>query len=116
MSPFPTRLVVTRHRPGPDIIDELENKIPGPPISEPVRVFGWAIPTTDEPGLNHSNRTVADMNLYARPGDFRATDSVSLPGDAPGTSWQVEGDERNYENNPWWSPGLVVIELRKVTG
>lgn len=114
MSVFPLTVPVTRCRPGPDVTDPLGNPVPGPMVEEQVLVFGYSLGSSDEPNLSgHVERVDSDASLIAGSGDFSPSDEVVLP------EWGrfvVEGRPANFDNNPWWSPGVETISLRKVEG
>ena len=78
------------------------------------RVFAWSINPRDEEQGDHELRTVDELKVILRPedapspgGQFRTPD---------GQMWEVEGNPRDPNNNPWFRPGLVVCMGKKVTG
>lgn len=97
--------VVTRER------DELGNYVTSESVVEtPVKVAGWAAPTSAEPKLAGHDRKTVTVELLAPVGAFHARDAVRLPDRA--TTLEVVGDPENYEHNPFgWSPGLEVVNL-----
>lgn len=114
MSIFPLTQEVTRLRSGEDGTDAHGNQIPGPTEEDQVLVFAWWIGSSGEPQLpGHVERVESDASLIAGPGDFLPTDHVVLPGHGV---FEVEGHPSNYDNNPWWSPGVETVALRRVEG
>lgn len=114
MSVFPLTQEVTRLRTGGMSTDPFGNPVPGPPSEEQVLVFAWWIGSSGEPSLSgHVERVDSDASLIAGPGEFKPADQVVLPG---GGVFEVEGHPSNYDNNPWWSPGVETVALRRVEG
>lgn len=114
MSVFPVTQEVIRLRPGGDDTDPFGNPVPGAPVEEPVLVFAWWIGSSGEPNLaGHVERVDSDASLIAEPGDFTPSDQVILPGQGV---FKVDGHPANYDNNPWWSPGVEMVDLRRVEG
>lgn len=113
-SVFPLTQEVTRIRAGHVGYDAHGNEIPGVVSEDPVRVFAWWIGSSGEPNLpGHVERVESDASMIAAPGDFQPSDRVVLPGSG---EFEVEGHPSNYDNNPWWSPGVETVELRRVEG
>ncbi|WP_257202293.1 hypothetical protein [Corynebacterium cystitidis] len=79
-------------------------------VQQPVRVAGWARPSTDEPKLAGHDRRTVRVELFAPVGVFKARDAVLLPDyEHP---LEVIGDPERYEANPFgWSPSLEVVNL-----
>ena len=80
---------------------------------EPVKVFGWYITGGQEPGTDgRVNQVTYDAVLMAPSGAIGADDEVLLPQ----VGWcTVEGPPGNYDNGPWWTPGLEHVRLRRVS-
>ena len=79
-----------------------------------VDVFGWAVASSDESQGDSISRVRDRVDLYVPPDVApHARQRVRLP---DGSVWDVEGDPENYENNPWWQPGLVVCHLYRARG
>lgn len=80
----------------------------------PVDVFGWALNAVDESQGDSISRTRDHIDLYS-PHTVAPTPGqvVRLP---DGTVWEVEGNPQNYDNNPWWQPGLAISRLYRVEG
>lgn len=113
-SVFPLTQEVIRLRPGGTVTDPFGNELPGPPSEEPVLVFAWWIGSSGEPyPSGHVERVVSDASMIAAPGEFQPSDQVLLPGAGV---FEVEGRPANFDNNPWWSPGVETVSLRKVEG
>ena len=114
MSVFPLTQEVTRLRSGPAGYDSHGNEIPSTPVEDQILVFAWWIGTSGEPGAaGHVERVESDASLIAGPGEFKPSDQVLLPGHG---MFEVEGHPANYDNNPWWSPGVETVALRRVEG
>jgi len=90
------------------------NARPGYLPDRQVLVWGWEPPRSNEPYVpQHDSRVVIDHLLYA-PRSMRAgpKDRVSLGGD-----WhEVIGVAGDPNNNPWFQPGLVTYNLKRVEG
>ncbi|WP_157108905.1 hypothetical protein [Corynebacterium aquilae] len=79
-----------------------------------VNVFGWALNVVDEQQGDSVSRTRDHIDLYAPHAVSPLSGQVvRLP---DGTVWEVEGNPQNYDNNPWWQPGLAVTRLYRVEG
>lgn len=79
--------------------------------TETVLVFAWAQVSPQEPVVYGHDRLQVDVQLYAGLGDFLPDDAVRL--DA-GPVFEVVGEAQNYDSNPWWKPGVEVVNLRRV--
>ena len=113
-SVFPLTQEVTRLRPGGVTSDPFGNPVAGAPVEDQVLVFAWWVGSSGEPyPSGHVERVVSDASLIAAPGDFDPSDQVILPGLGV---FEVEGRPANFDNNPWWSPGVETVALRKVEG
>lgn len=112
MSIFPLAQKIEVYTPGEPGRDAHGNEIPGPGSWEPVRVFAWAVNKVDEERGESMLRTIDNLTVYT-PEAFHPGGRVRLP---DGSEWEVEGNAEDYNNNPWWSPGLVVVHCRKVEG
>ena len=88
---------------GNDIIVDVEDEVP-------VKVAGWASARSDEPKVAGHDRLAVDVELFALPGDFTEGDAVRLD---PYGLLEVVGHPEDYNHGPWWSPGLVVVNLRR---
>lgn len=82
--------------------------------AESILVFAWYIGGTEVLTDGHENRTVHAATCYPQTKDnVGELDRIELPG----YGWfEVDGQPTNYDNNPFWSPGLVDAKLRKVDG
>lgn len=83
-------------------------------IPTPLLVFGWYINGGEEFGSDgHVNQVSYDASVLAKTGDLGVDDEVLLPGHG----WfRVDGPPANYDNNPWWSPGIQQVQLVRVSG
>ena len=114
MSVFPCTIEVTRLRSGGMSDDPFGNPVPAPPSEDQILVFAWWIGTSGEPSMaGHVERVESDASLIAEPGDFKPSDQVVLPGAG---LFEVDGYPANFDNNPWWSPGVETVSLRRVEG
>lgn len=114
MSIFPLTEQVTRIRPSPGGTDAHGNPTEGDPVATVLRVFAWWIGSSTEPSMDgHVERIESDASMIAAPGEFRPSDRVELPGAG---LFEVKGHPANYDNNPWWSPGVETVALRRVEG
>lgn len=76
--------------------------------------FGWEISRNTETTGDSIIRTTDKMKLYAPP------ETNPGPGGqiqlSNNTTWEVEGNPDDYNNNPFFTPGLLVIHAKKVEG
>ncbi len=81
------------------------------PVSFPV--VGWSSPSSSEPKLAGHDRVTVDVELLA-PDGFPAGphDRVVLDGN----TFEVVGYPEDYTHGPFWDPGMVVVNLRRVEG
>jgi hypothetical protein len=80
-----------------------------------VLVVGWAVTGGVERGEDgHINQVSWDVSLYA-PASLQvdAQDQFIVPGLG---MFEVAGSPANWDNGPWWSPGVSEIHLRRVDG
>lgn len=90
--------------------DEYGNDIEGWGDAESILVFGWEPVSITEPVLAGHDRIVADVTLYADVETGIANrDRLVLTG----VVYEVLGEPGDPNNNPWWSPGLVSVQLRR---
>lgn len=95
-------------------VDRFGNERRTPATWVKVKVFGWAVAAVDETAGDSVLRTVDQLQLYcSRDVAPDADMQVRLPDQSV---WTVQGHFEDYENNPWWSPGLVVVRCRNVEG
>lgn len=80
---------------------------------QPVMVAGWWISRVEEKTGDSVLRTVSELSIITPAGVLSAEQQVQLP---DGSVWEVHGEEENYQNGPWWNPGLVVVNCKKVSG
>lgn len=114
VSIFPLTLEVVRLRPGEATEDAHGNEQHGPPVEDTLLVFAWWIGSSGEPNLTgHVERVESDATMIAAPGDFQPSDQVVLQGAG---LFEVDGHPANFDNNPWWSPGVETVALRMVGG
>lgn len=99
-----------------DVVEEdrFGNEVirPGPFVE--VLVFGWAVNPVEEDTGESVLRTVDRLEVYMRPEDFPGASGKFRTPD--GQEWSVEGSPKDYNNNPWWSPGLVTVTAKGVEG
>lgn len=106
---YPLTIPVTRVRRTIGPPDDLNNDTEVEE-TETVLVFGWSVPSSDEPIVGGHERQTVDVVMYAGVGDFHADDAVHLD---DGDPFEVIGKPANYDNNPWWSPGIEVVNLHR---
>lgn len=94
-------------------LDAHNNPVEGWAAPVEVLVFGWEPPKSTEPAVAGHDRVVVDILLYA-PQSMNAGphDRVILAG----KRYEVIGEPGDPNNNPWFAPGLVTINLRRVEG
>lgn len=92
-----------------DFGDEIE--VSGEP--ETVLVFGWYVGNGLEGRADgHVYQVEWDATVYAPiEADIHAGDRIRLPRIGEFT---IVGEPSQWEANPWWSPGLVAIHLKRV--
>ncbi|MFY9190182.1 MAG: hypothetical protein WAN89_02765 [Lawsonella sp.] len=111
---FPLIFEVTVHR----VRDTGARDSFGTPIkestTESVKVFGWALGGADAPGDITPERVEYDATLYPPSSvDLVDGDRVELPNAG---MFEVSGPPENYDNNPWFMPGMSVVRLKRVAG
>lgn len=87
-----------------------------PPLADPGvvhKVFGWWTPRSLEPKLAGHDRVITDVELCGPPGIAGPHDIVDLPGSG---QFEVIGHPEDHNNNPWFQPGLVIYNLKRVEG
>lgn len=107
---YPMTVPVTRHRRAVGPPDDLGNDTEIEE-TETVLVFAFAQVSPQEPVVYGHDRIQVDVQMYATPGDFLPDDAVTIDPHGP---FEVIGEAQNYDNNPWWTPGVEVINLRRV--
>lgn len=86
------------------------------------RVFSWAIVAGSEVQTKEGGsvilNTTETCEIIAPPGTFRTpTESESLEEiTIKGETWVLKGTEENYDNGPWWSPGLATYRFQRKVG
>lgn len=96
---------------GNPVLDPHGNEVDD--YADPVekKVFGWEPPRSSEPALAGHDRLVVDIKLYApRSIGVREHDQFLLDGEL----FDVIGLPEDPNNNSWWSPGLVTVNLHRV--
>lgn len=74
-------------------------------------VYGWAVPTSDEPKTVGENRLVVDLVVYA-PWTCSDKDRITILG----RDFEVTGEPEDYNRGPFgWQPGYV-INCRRIRG
>lgn len=93
--------------------DELGNEVEFWGAPEDHLAFALSPPSSSEPQLAGHDRVIVDAELHAdrglRPG---AKDRITLDG----YRFEVIGYPQDPNYNPWWPPGLVTVQLRRVEG
>ena len=113
-SGFPTRFSVEILRTGGVVEDRFGNEVPTPGVWESVAVFGWAVNDTSEETGTSVLRTKDLLTLYVPRGSAPApSEQVRLP---DGSVWEVQGHGEDYDHNPWFQPGILVVTCKKVEG
>jgi hypothetical protein len=89
------------------------NPVEGFAAAQDVKVYGWWVPQSDEPGVSGQDRVTVDVKLAGPPSlEVGHRDRFVLPS---GT-FDVVGDVEDYTHGPFgWQPG-VVVNLRRVEG
>ena len=110
---WPLTVPVTRHRVTRGAVDDLGNDTTTVEDTE-VMVFAAWVPSSDEQLLAGHDRVLVDAKLAAPIDAFRDDDEATV--DTIGGRFVVDGRPENYEANPWWSPGLEIVNLRRIHG
>lgn len=94
-------------------VNEFDDEIEVPGTPETVTVFGWYVGGRVEGRPDgHVYQVEWDATLYAPvEAHIHAGDRVRLPGVGEFT---LVGEPSNWDNNPWFSPGLVEVRLKRV--
>lgn len=117
---FELSLSVLVEKPGEPAEDSFTGNLvsqPGETISQPV--FGWSVVQSVEKPASASGESVGAgswllerLELIGPPGVITNQDVIVLP---DGSKWALEGNAEDHNNNPWWSPGLVVYYAQRVS-
>ncbi len=94
-------------------VDAHNNPIEGwaPPVE--VRVFGWEPPKSTEPVVAGHDRVIVELLMYAPQSmNAQAHDRVRING----KQYEVIGEDSDPNNNPFFIPGMVSLQLRRVEG
>jgi hypothetical protein len=90
-----------------------------PPLDQPGTqhaVIGWQVPASDEPIVAGHDRVVVDVELGVPPGFTMSPRAVVDLPYGPEGRFQVVGEIRTAEGNPFlWNPGGIV-NLRRIDG
>lgn len=108
---YPLKQTVFTTTGGRWVEDDLGNDYWAAGERTPVKVFAFEVVRSEETTLAGHERLVEVLKIYAPPGSFEPQKRVELP---DGTFWEVDGNAEDYNNNSWWSPGLVTFQARKV--
>ena len=121
MGDFPTPHRIGVHRRSDGDEDEHGNPVVvyTPPLDAPgteAAVIGWAVPSSTEPAVAGHERVAVDVLLGVPPGFVLGPhDVVDLPY-GPAGQYEVVGEVRSAEGNPFgWNPGGEV-SLRRLDG
>lgn len=96
---------------GSPVLDGHGNEIDDYADPDEKKVFGWEPPRSSEPPLAGHDRVVVDIKLYApRSMGAEEHDRVVLDGE----EYDVVGVPEDPNNNSFWSPGLVTVNLHRV--
>ena len=115
MSFIPLNYELEVYSVGPPVVDRFGNERPGEGSWSPAKVAQWWVYKTEEKGEDSLLRLIDLLTVHMQPevapapgGRFRLPD---------GTVWEVEGNFEDFTHG-WhgWSPGLVVVHGKRVTG
>lgn len=111
-------MAVGLHSYSPGADDGYGNPLPtyDPPKDQPgtsYNVLGWVTSAPPVESRGGEDRVIIDLQLFA-PTSFPANAYDIV--DAGGTQYEVIGSGEDYTSGPWWNPGMVVWNLRNVTG
>lgn len=76
-----------------------------------VAVFAYHVTRSEESMLAGHMRLVEVLRVIAPPGVIQRGDSVTI---SDGTQWEVDGNPEDYENNPFYQPGLVIYHANRI--
>ena len=80
---------------------------------ETVKVFAYYITGGSETGIDgHTQQVEHDAVVFA-PTELGITAEDRI--DIPDGTFDVSQPPGNWDNNPWWSPGLVQVKLKRVS-
>lgn len=94
-------------------VDAHNNPIEGWSAAADVLVFGWEPVKSTEPAVAGHDRVVVDMLLYA---PLSLTVGAHDRFVISGKRYEVIGDVGDPNNNPWFRPDRVTVNLRRVEG
>ncbi|MBF6363208.1 hypothetical protein IU447_24125 [Nocardia farcinica] len=121
MSDFPTPHTIGWHTWSGLGEDDHGNQVDTytPPLDEPGAprlVIGWHVPSATEPVLAGHDRVVVDVELAVPPGFTGGPHDVADLPYGPAGQFQVIGEIRTAQANPFgWNPGGVV-NLQRIAG
>ena len=120
MSFLPLELTVQVKKPGEKVENPLTGNLttlPGQVVEQPV--FAWSVVQSVEKTATAATREAGGgawllerLEIIGPPGVITNADTVILP---DGTQWALQGNAEDHNNNPWWSPGLVIYYAQKVS-
>lgn len=70
-----------------------------------VRVFAYNVTRSEETRLAGHLRLVEVLQVIAPPGVIDRGDTITIDN---GTEWEVDANPEDHENNPYFTPGLVI--------
>lgn len=95
-------------------VDRFGNEVFEDAPFEEVLVFGWMVNPAEEESGDSVLRTIDLLEVHLLPKDFPGASGKFRTPD--GSVWAVEGNPKDPNNNPWWSPGLVTVTAKGVEG
>lgn len=115
MAFIPLRHSVDVYTVGEPVVDRFGNERPGEGSWSPVKVAQWWVHKTEEKGDDSVLRLIDLLTVHIPPEDAPTPGGrVRLP---DGSVWEVQGNAEDFEHGfHGWSPGLVVVHGKRVTG
>lgn len=95
-----------------EVPNSMDDLVPGYAPRVDLDVFGWDVSGGTESVNSASVQVSYDAVVYAATETgIRATDRIELPGYG---LFEVDGPPGNWDNNPWWTPGLIEVRLKSL--
>lgn len=107
--PLTVNIGVRRYRDGGK--DAYGNPRPGYAPPEAVEVFAVAVGGVEDPTQAHPEAAEHTLKVYA-PVGLGISDRDRI--DYLGQTFEVDGRPGDWNDNPWWSPGLVEVRCKEV--
>lgn len=110
---FPLTVPVTLLRFDAGGTDEYGDPLPGYAAPEEILVFAVVVGGEEPVTAMRPERVRYDLTVFA-PSSAGISDRDRI--EYQGHKFDVDGAPGNWDENPWWSPGLVSVRCNRVEG